>query len=303
MLNDGIKVFMAVVDKKSFSKAAKSLFLTQPAVSFQIQTLEQYYGTILFNRVNRNISLTQAGHLLFKYAKEMIKIQAELEREMQELTGTIKGKLKIGASTTIGEYVLPILIGKFKKLHPQVDISLEINNTEKIRKHILDTSLDIGLVEGPVQGKDLHIEKFLEDELVLIIPPNHPWANKEKISVFELKDYPFIMREKGSGTREVIERSLEKVGFPSKNLNIIMELGNTTAIKAAVKNNLGVSIISKWAAKDYLKLEILRKVSIEEISFTRQFTVINHNKKYRIHAEEEFLNYINNDKIKDILIA
>ena len=131
MLNDSIRVFLTVVDKKSFSKAAKALFLTQPAVSFQIQMLEEYYGTRLFDRVSRNISLTEAGHLLLKYANQMSTLQSELEREMQELTGTVKGRLMIGASTTIGEYIIPYLL-EFLKKFPE-SISLDVGNTEDIR--------------------------------------------------------------------------------------------------------------------------------------------------------------------------
>ncbi|MDK2823934.1 MAG: LysR family transcriptional regulator, transcriptional activator of the cysJI operon [Clostridia bacterium] len=301
MLNDSIRVFLAVAEKRNFSKAAKSLFLTQPAVSFQIQMLEQYYGTVLFDRVNRNITLTAAGELLLKYAQQMSNLQAELEKEMQELTGTIKGRLLIGASTTIGEYILPYLVGSFKKEFPEVDVSLEVANTEEIEKHILDTSLDVGLVEGPVNGRDLVIEKFLDDELVLITPVDHPWVKNKKISVFELSKYPFITREKGSGTRQIMESALKKAGFDPHNLNIIMELGSTTAIKAAVSNGLGVSIISKWAAKEMVKLNKLATITINETEFERQFTVIYHEKKFRTQAVHEFLNYLKSEAVHNIL--
>jgi len=303
MLNDSIRVFLAVAEKRNFSKAAKSLFLTQPAVSFQIQMLEQYYGTVLFDRVNRNITLTAAGELLLKYAQEMSKLQAQLEKEMQELTGTIKGRLLIGASTTIGEYILPYLVGRFKKLYPEVDVSLVVANTEEIETHILDTTLDVGLVEGPVSGKDLVMEKFLDDELVLITPVNHPWVKNKKISVFELSKYPFISREKGSGTRHIMENTLKKVGFDPQNLKIIMELGSTTAIKAAVSNGLGVSIVSKWTVQEMVKHNKLATVTINETKFDRQFIVIYHEKKFRTQAVYEFLNFLKSDEVHTILEA
>jgi len=195
LVNDSIRVFLAVAEKRNFSKAAKSLFLTQPAVSFQIQMLEQYYGTVLFDRVNRNITLTAAGELLLRYAQDLSILQANLEKEMQELTGTIKGRLMLGASTTIGEYVLPYLVGRFKKQFPEVDVSLVVANTEDIETSIINTTLDVALVEGPVNGKDLNTEKFLDDELVLITQIDHPWVNNKRISVFELNQYPFITRE------------------------------------------------------------------------------------------------------------
>ncbi|MFZ5943855.1 MAG: selenium metabolism-associated LysR family transcriptional regulator [Bacillota bacterium] len=301
MLNDSIRVFLAVAEKRNFSKAAKSLFLTQPAVSFQIQMLEQYYGTILFDRVNRNITLTAAGELLLKYAQEMSNLQAQLEREMQELTGTIKGRLLIGASSTIGEYILPYLVGIFKRKYPEVEVSLVVANTEDIETSILDTSLDVGLVEGPVNGKDLVVEKFLDDELVLVVPVNHPWVNKNGISVFELDKYPFITREKGSGTRYIMETALKKVGFDPQKLNIIMELGSTTAIKAAVINGLGISIVSKWTVKEQIKENRLAAININETKFEREFTVIYHERKFRTQAVYEFLNFLKIDEVKEIL--
>jgi len=301
LVNDSIRVFLAVAEKRNFSKAAKSLFLTQPAVSFQIQMLEQYYGTVLFDRVNRNITLTAAGELLLRYAQDLSILQANLEKEMQELTGTIKGRLMLGASTTIGEYVLPYLVGRFKKQFPEVDVSLVVANTEDIETSIINTTLDVALVEGPVNGKDLNTEKFLDDELVLITQIDHPWVNNKRISVFELNQYPFITREKGSGTRHIMENAFRKVGFDLNNLNIIMELGSTTAIKAAVASGLGVSIISEWAAKDSVKLNKLATIAINETKFERQFTVIYHEKKFRTKAAYEFLNFLRSEEVHEML--
>lgn len=301
MLNDSIRVFLTVVDKKSFSKAAKALFLTQPAVSFQIQMLEEYYGTRLFDRVSRNISLTEAGHLLLRYANQMSKMQSELEREMQELTGTAKGRLLIGASTTIGEYVVPYLLGAFKKKYPEVELSLEVANTEDIESRIHDTSLDIGLVEGPITTKDIEKETFIKDRLVLIVPHDHPWATREKVSVFELDKFPFITREKGSGTRIETEQHLKKVGFSDKNLNVIMELGSTSAIKAAVESGLGVSVISKWAAREKVKLGQLAQLTFKEDNFEREFSVIYHKKKFRTQAADAFLTFIKSSETLELL--
>ena len=301
MLNDSIRVFLTVVEKKSFSKAAKALFLTQPAVSFQIQMLEEYYGTRLFDRVSRNIILTEAGHLLLKYANEMSRLQAELEKEMQDLTSTIKGKLKIGASTTIGEYIAPYILGAFKKMYPEVELSLEVSNSEDIEASIHDTVLDIGLVEGPPIGKDLESLPFIQDQLVLITSKDHPWSNFDSISVFELDKYPFISREKGSGTRLEMEQHLKKAGFSANNLNVIMELGSTSAIKAAVESGLGVAMISKWAVQEKVKAGLLAQVKLKEDEFERNFRIIYHKKKFRTQASEEFLRFLKSDDIKEIL--
>lgn len=301
MLNDSIRVFLTVVEKKSFSKAAKALFLTQPAVSFQIQMLEEYYGTRLFDRVSRNIILTEAGHLLLKYANEMSRLQAELEKEMQDLTGSIKGKLKIGASTTIGEYIAPYILGAFKKMYPEVELSLEVSNSEDIEAAIHDTALDIGLVEGPPIGKDLESLPFLQDQLVLITSKDHPWSNLDSISVFELDKYPFISREKGSGTRMEMEQHLKKAGFSANNLNVIMELGSNSAIKAAVESGLGVAMISRWAVQDSVRAGVLAQVKLKEDEFERTFRIIYHKKKFRTQASEEFLRFLKSDDIQGLL--
>lgn len=301
MLNDSIRVFLTVVEKKSFSKAAKALFLTQPAVSFQIQMLEEYYGTRLFDRVSRNIILTEAGHLLLKYANEMSRLQAELEKEMQDLTGSIKGKLKIGASTTIGEYIAPYILGSFKKMYPEVELSLEVSNSEDIEASIHDTALDIGLVEGPPIGKDLESLPFLQDQLVLITSKDHPWSNLDSISVFELDKYPFISREKGSGTRMEMEQHLKKAGFSANNLHVIMELGSNSAIKAAVESGLGVAMISRWAVQDSVRAGVLAQVKLKEDEFERTFRIIYHKKKFRTQASEEFLRFLKSDDIQGLL--
>ena len=231
----------------------------------------------------------------------MSNLQAQLEKEMQELTGTIKGRLLIGASTTIGEYLLPSLVGNFIKKYPEVEVSLVIGNTEDIENSISNTTLDIGLVEGPVSGKDIVVEHFLDDELVLIVPPEHPLTKKKHISVFELSKYPFISREKGSGTRHIMENALKKVGFDPLNLNTIMELGSTTAIKAAVSSGLGISIVSKWTVQEMAKHNKLVTLTLNETKFERQFILIYHEKKFRTQAVYEFLNFLKSDEVLTIL--
>ena len=263
--------------------------------------LEEYYGTRLFDRVSRNIILTDAGHLLLKYANEMNRLQAELEREMQDLTSNIKGKLKIGASTTIGEYIAPYILGAFKNMYPDVELSLEVANSEDIEASIHDTTLDIGLIEGPLIGKDLESIPFLTDHLQLITSTSHPWANLDTISVFELDKFPFISREKGSGTRVEIEQHLKKAGFSANNLNIIMELGSSSAIKAAVESGLGISILSKWAVQDRAKTGSLHTINLKEDEFTRVFRIIYHKKKFKTQASEEFLRFLKSDEIETII--
>ncbi|MFP5528487.1 selenium metabolism-associated LysR family transcriptional regulator [Peptococcus simiae] len=292
MLNDSIRVFLMVVEKKSFSKAAKALFLTQPAVSFQIQMLEEHYSTRLFDRVSRNIILTESGELLYKFATEMSNMQQNLERDMQELNSSIIGRLRIGASNTIGEYIAPYILGNFKKRHPKVTLSLDVSNSDEIEMAIHGTTLDVGLVEGPPVGKDLESIPFLDDELVVITSPDHPWAKLDSISVFELDKYPFISREKGSGTRAEIEHHLKLAGFSANNLNVIMRLGSTTALKTAVKIGHGFTILSHWAIKNELKAGTLSMTKLKEDEFKRRFRIVYHKKKFKTQANEEFLRFL-----------
>lgn len=161
MLSDSMRVFITVAEKKNFSKAAKALSLTQPAVSFQIQTLEQYYQTMLFDRVNRHIKLTSAGELLLEYAIHMNNLQAELEKNMQQLTGHVKGELLIGASTTIGEYILPFIVGDFKKEYPDVNVTIDIMNSEQVENLVKNRSIDIGIIESDPQDKRLGMHEIL----------------------------------------------------------------------------------------------------------------------------------------------
>lgn len=296
MLNDSIRVFLMVVEKKSFSKAAKALFLTQPAVSFQIQMLEEHYSTRLFDRVSRNIILTESGELLYKFATEMNNMQQHLEKDMQELNSTIIGRLRIGASNTIGEYIAPYILGTFKKRHPKVTLSLDVSNSDEIEMAIHGTTLDVGLVEGPPVGKDLESIPFLDDELVVITSPNHPWAKHDSISVFELDKYPFISREKGSGTRAEIEHHLKLAGFSANNLNVMMRLGSTTALKTAVKSGYGFTIVSRWAIKNDLMAGTLAMVKLKEEEFKRRFRIVYHKKKFKTQANEEFLRFLKTEQ-------
>lgn len=298
MLNDSIRVFLMVVEKKSFSKAAKELFLTQPAVSFQIQMLEEHYGTRLLDRVSRNIIMTETGELLYKYATEMQHMQATLEKNMYALNSSTIGRLKIGASNTIGEYIVPYLLGSFKKYHPKVTLMLEVGNSDDIEMAVHDTSLDIGLVEGPPIGKDLESIPYLQDELVIVTNPNHPWRKLDKISVFELDRYPFISREKGSGTRAEIEQNLKAAGFSANNLNIMMNLGSTSAIKTAIKNSVGFSILSKWAIRDEIRDGSLAVINLKEDVFKRQFRIVYHKKKFQTQATEAFLSFLKTEQLQ-----
>ncbi len=302
MLSDSMRVFITVADKKNFSKAAKALSLTQPAVSFQIQTLEQYYQTMLFDRVNRHVKLTAAGELLLDYAVHMNNLQAELERNMQQLTGHVKGELLIGASTTIGEYILPYVVGSFKQDYPDVNVTIQIMNTKDIGNAVSNKTFDLGIIEGPSELNDsVEPRKFLEDELVLAMPADHPLASHGSITLDELKTLPYITREPGSGSRLIFEQALIDADFDIEDLNIVMELGSTTSIKSAIMGGLGISTISKWAIQDLVKTGKVVALSIEGLTLTRNFNIILNNDKFQSEATGKFLDFLDVENIKNIL--
>ena len=302
MLSDSMRVFITVADKKNFSKAAKALSLTQPAVSFQIQTLEQYYQTMLFDRVNRHVKLTAAGELLLDYAVHMNNLQAELERNMQQLTGHVKGELLIGASTTIGEYILPYVVGSFKQDYPDVNVTIQIMNTKDIGNAVGNKTFDLGIIEGPLDlTESMETHKFLEDELVLAMPADHPLATKGAITLEELKTLPYIPREPGSGSRLIFEQALIDADFDIEDLNIVMELGSTTSIKSAIMGGLGISTISKWAIQDLVKTGKVVALNIEGLTLTRNFNIILNNDKFQSEATGKFLDFLDVENIQNIL--
>ena len=302
MLSDSMRVFITVADKKNFSKAAKALSLTQPAVSFQIQTLEQYYQTMLFDRVNRHVKLTAAGELLLDYAVHMNNLQAELERNMQQLTGHVKGELLIGASTTIGEYILPYVVGSFKQDYPDVNVTIQIMNTKDIGNAVGNKTFDLGIIEGPLDlTESMETHKFLEDELVLAMPADHPLATKGAITLEELKTLPYITREPGSGSRLIFEQALIDADFDIEDLNIVMELGSTTSIKSAIMGGLGISTISKWAIQDLVKTGKVVALNIEGLTLTRNFNIILNNEKFQSEATGKFLDFLDVENIQNIL--
>lgn len=301
MLSDSLKVFITVADKKNFSKAAKALNLTQPAISFQIQTLEQYYQTMLFDRVNRHVKLTEAGELLLEYALSMNDLQSQLERKMQQLTGHVKGTLMIGASRTVGEYIMPYIICAFKNEYTDVDITLEIYNTKHVEELVLSNHLDVGLVESQVKHDELMFQSILEDELVIVVPITHPWAEREEVTLDELAGEPFIIREPGSGSRLVFEQALIDAEFDVESLNIIMEIGNITAIKSAIISGLGISVMSKWAARDMVEGKMASIVRIKDLKMPRRFNILLNENHFESEACSHFIHYLAEADLEKIL--
>ncbi|CEP65991.1 Transcription regulator HTH, LysR [Moorella glycerini] len=289
MLDTQLLVFKAVAEQKSFSRAARVLHLTQPAISLHIQSLEEYFGTRLLDRNNRQVTLTEAGRVLYKYALELSKLYDEAKKALADVSGKVKGHLVVGATLTIGEYFLPRFTGQFKQQYPEVEITLQVANTQEIIRRVLAGELDLSVIEGQVEHPNLIQEDLFQDELVLIVPPGHPWASRGEIQPGELKEEPLILREEGSGTRQVAEAGLRQAGLEPSSLKVIMELGSTQAIKEAVEAGLGVAIISRLAIKKESRHNLLREVRLQGADFRRTFHLAYNRHKFRSAAAEAFL--------------
>ncbi|MDF2815204.1 MAG: LysR family transcriptional regulator [Paenibacillus sp.] len=266
-----LHIFYTVAEKGSFSMAAQALHMTQPAVTMQVQGLEDYFGTKLFQRSTKRIEITEAGRTLLPFAKRSIELIKETDIAMSKFTHMVEGRLQLGASLTIGEYVLPRLLGPFSREYPNISVSMKVMNTTQILEEILGHQLNFGLVEAPVNHPDVRTEVVLNDELKLIVPSGHPLADKEVVQPQDLIEYPLILREQGSGTRQVMEDELQKIGISSNQFKIIMELGSTGAIKSAVEAGLGITVLSPSSVKHEVALGLFQIKSIEGVTFTRHF--------------------------------
>src|SRR2546426_6252237 len=244
MADRRLQVFHAVATHLSFTKAADALFMTQPAVTFQIKQLEEYFSTRLFDRAQGRITLPPAGVIALEYAERIITLSAELEARMKDISGQPGGSLLIGGSMTIGEYLLPQLIGEFKGRFPAVVPTLFVGNSEAVQDRVAERSLDLGFIEGDSHLASLHSELCCEDELQVVCAPSHPLAKETLALPAALCQHAYVNREPGSGTREVIDRYLAKAGVAPDSLNVVVELGSPEAIKGLVATGLGFAIMS-----------------------------------------------------------
>jgi DNA-binding transcriptional LysR family regulator len=293
MADRRLHVFYSVARLLSFTKAAEALHMTQPAVTFQVRQLEEHFNTRLFDRTHNKISLTAAGERVYAYAEKIFELYDELENSVRELTGEISGVLILGASTTIAEYMLPALLGDFKDKYPDVTIRLKVSNTDGIVSMVENNVIDLGIVEAPVTNKNLMVENCRTDRLVAITPPGHPLAQHETIPVKSILDYPFICREEGSGTREVIMDYLKEAGVDPGQLDIIMELGSLEALKGAVEAGIGVSIISRATLLKEIKLGSLEVLELDP-PLERPFSFVHQKHKFRQRAMDELLEFARN---------
>lgn len=287
-----LKAFVAVAEQGSFTKAAKILYMTQPAVSAQIKALEERLEIQLLERHDKIITLTEAGELLLTEAGKMLTLYDEFLDAINELKGVRRGRLIIGASTIPGEYLLPQVIGGFKKQYPEVEVVLKISDTGRVVEQLTNRSINLGIIGASVKADNLNLSPVLKDELILIAAVNHPLAKKKNVQAADILKNAFILREPGSGTRMVIDRMLSQNGMGLQDLQVEMELGSTRAVITAVEAGLGISVVSRLAANESLLLKRIKEINAPGWNIERSLFLVRNDTMYMSHATQAFINFL-----------
>ncbi|BBI34543.1 LysR family transcriptional regulator [Cohnella abietis] len=269
-----LHIFYTVAERGSFSAAAQTLHMTQPAVTMQVQALEERFGTKLLNRTTKKLELTEAGYRLLPQARKAVELMRDTDVLMIKFIENLKGRLQFAASLTIGEYVLPRLLGSFLRRFPEVSVDMKVMNTTEIIEAVAHQGLDFGIIEAPCDVPGFDTEPVMNDELMLVTPTNHPFASRTEVTLAEVIAEPLVLREKGSGTRQIMEEELLNHGVTEEQLRVVSEFGSTGAVKSAVEAGLGLSIISMWTIKHEIALGLLKPVKISGVSFRRQFFAV-----------------------------
>jgi len=258
-----LETFCRVADLKSFSKAADGLLLTQPTISGHILALEHSLSLRLFDRTGREARLTRAGRILYQYALKILATRKEALNALSEFSEGIQGALSLGASTLPGEYLLPRLLGDFKKDYPRITISLKIADTREIVQYVLDGGVEFAMTGGKLDHPSLRYDLFAEDEIIVIGPPDLQDPGKRRIRLEEMFQEPWIIREEGSGTQMAVEKALKKKGKSLRQFNVVMEMGSTSSLKESVKAGLGLAFVSRKVVEEELESCSLSSIDVE----------------------------------------
>lgn len=274
---DKLRIFYAVANHNSFTRASEDLFLTQPGISKHIKHLEDYYGLRLFDRLGKKVVLTQAGDVLYESTQRILQLIDDAKEKIDDLKAMAGGKISVGASFTAGIHIIPEILGRFYRMYPEIEILLDISLSHYVAEKVIANELDIGFIGAPYDDERLITKKLCEDRLVVIIPKDHQWNRRKSIKLAELADQPFILAKKGSGTRAIIEKQLQNTGV---NLQKKIEFGNTEAVKKAVAAGIGVSIISEFSIKNEVAVGQLKPISLSDNALFRTFYFTYHKDKY-----------------------
>lgn len=286
---DKLRIFHIVASHNSFTRASEDLFLTQPGISKHVKHLEEYYGLRLFDRLGKKVVLTQAGDVLYESTKEIFRLIDDAKEKIDDLKAMAGGKITVGASFTAGVYIIPELLGRFNQMHPEVEILLDVAFSHSIAEKVIANELDIGFIGAPYDDERLITKKLCEDRLVIIIPKDHQWKRRKSIKLAELVDQPFILAQKGSGTRAIIEKLLQKACAELKKK---IEFGNTEAVKKAVAAGIGVSILSECSIKNEAAAGQIKTVRLSDYALNRTFYFTYHKDKYQTKITKALINLL-----------
>ncbi|HCI80754.1 MAG TPA: hypothetical protein DHW02_13805 [Ktedonobacter sp.] len=286
-----LRIFCSVVELQSYTKAADALFMTQPAVSLQMQALERSLQVKLLERVNQQIVVTEAGQALYQYALPMLNAEAEAERVLAELRGVARGRLVVGANTTGGMYVVPPVLATYKEQHPESELLLQIDATDRLIERVRQGIIDLGFACGNIIQPELTVEAIGIDVLTLILSTRHPLASQPSLTLEQVVAQPFIVPETISRTRQFIEQTMREHGYT---LKIAMHFQGTEPVKKAVESNLGVGIVSSTAVENEVRAGILRAMPIADLELRRPLVMFYRHGKYFGPMARDFMTYARN---------
>ncbi len=286
-----LKTFVEIIETGSFSGAARSLGLSQPAVSLQVKALERDVGAQLLERRGRRLELTEAGRVLHAQALGLVEAARRLEETMEQSAVEVRGLMRAAASTIPGEYILPALLGPFKAAYPFVQVTLEIADSATVARRTMSGEVDIGFAGALPDNPQLDASPLCADKLVLIIPPGHPLGARKRVSAESLASADLVLREEGSGTRRAMLAALADMGLNLPDLNVVVELGSTNAVVNAVASGAGVSLVSAWALDCPLRTGMVSAVHLPGERFRRQFYLLTRRKALSrpVQAFKDFL--------------
>jgi len=287
-----LEVFCKILELRSFSRAAEAVFLTQPTVSGHIKALETELGLRLFDRAGKTVTPTRAGEILYGYARRILALREEARQAINDHKGGLKGHLTLGASNIPGAYILPSLVAAFKREHPEVTISLHISGSRDIVRGVIDGTCEVGMVGARFEEGRVHYEPFAQDELVLAVAAAHPWATRSTVRLTELAGQPFIMRERGSGTRKVMEQALIGHTVDPGSLRVVLEVTGNEAVRQALKAGAGISVISRRAIEDDIRHKTVAALRIRGIRLVRDFFLVTHKSRSRSPLAKAFLSFL-----------
>jgi len=288
-----LEIFYKVVELGSFSKAAEAVFLVQASVSERIASLEKKVGTRLLDRMGRKVIPTAAGELLHKHTTLLLEMKETAQLEMEKFLGLEQGEISMGGSTIPGEYILPALISRFNKKYPYLSVKLKISDSSDIEKRVLAGQLELGVIGSKSTHPNILSQQLWEDKLVLAVPVDHPFARRKSVSLKELRETPFILREEGSGTLKILEACLSDSGEDGTNaFQVSARFGSSTAVKEGIKSGLGLSILSARAIETELKDGLLRALKIKGLSISRTFFLIRNKLRIASPSCQAMLDYL-----------